>query len=49
MEDKGPEAGNILTTTGVNQDREETVGHSRTEETNTGVEGEDRTEERGRI
>ena len=46
MEDKGPETGNRLTTTGVNQDREETVGHGRTEETNTGVEGEDRTEER---
>ena len=38
-----------MTTTGVNQDREETAGNSRTEETNTGIEDEGRTEERKEI
>ena len=49
--DKGAETGTIMTTTGVNQDREETAGDSRTQETNTGIEdeGEDRTEERTEI
>ena len=48
FEDKGAETGSSVTTTGVNQDREEAAGHIRTEEMITGVEddGEIRTEER---
>ena len=40
-----------MTTTGVSQDREETAGNSRTEDTDTGMEdeGEGRTEERTEI
>ena len=38
LEDKGAETGSGVTTTGVNQDREETVGKSGTEETNTCIE-----------
>ena len=47
FEDKGPEAGNRVTTTGVNQDRVEVAGNNRTEEMVTGVddEGEIRTKE----
>ena len=46
-EDKGAETGSRVTTTGVNQDREEAAGKNRTEEMDTGVvdEGEIRTEE----
>ena len=40
LEDKGAETGSRVTTTGVNQDREETKGNSREEETNTGIEDE---------
>ena len=48
FEDKGAETGSRVTTTGVNQDREEASGKIRTEEIITGVddEGEIRTEER---
>ena len=47
LEDKGAETGSRVTTTGVNQDREETVGNNRTQEMVTGVddEGEISTEE----
>ena len=47
FEDKGSETGSRVTTTGVNQDREEAAGENRTEEMVTGVddEGEIRTEE----
>ena len=47
FEDKGAETGSRVTTTGVNQDREEAAGKNRTEEMVTGVddEGEIRTEE----
>ena len=46
LEDTGAETGSRVTTTGVNQDREETSGNSRTEDADTGIEdeGEDRTE-----
>ena len=52
IEDKGAETGSRVTTTGVNQDREEQAGEEaagniRTEEMNTGIqEGEGRIEER---
>ena len=51
LEDKGAETGSRVTTTGVKQDREETAGNSRTEDTDTGIEdeGEGRTEERTEI
>ena len=51
LEDKGAETGSSVTTTGVSQDREETAGNSRTEDTDTGIEdeGEGRTEERTEI
>ena len=51
FEDKGAETGSRVTTTGVNQDREESAGNSKTEEMITGVEdeGEIRTEERKEI
>ena len=51
LEDKGVETGSRVTTTGVSQDREETAGNSRTEDTDTGIEdeGEGRTEERTEI
>ena len=51
FEDKGAETGSIVTTTGVNQDRDETAGKIRTEEMITGVEdeGEGRTGERKEI
>ena len=51
FEDKGAETGSRVTTTGVNQDREEAAGKIRTEEMITGVEdeGEIRTEERKEI
>ena len=51
LEDKGAETGSRVTTTGVNQDREETAGNSRTEDTDTGIEdkGEGRTEDRTEI
>ena len=47
FEDKGAETGSRVTTTGVNQDREEAAGNNRTEEMVTGVdyEGDIRTEE----
>ena len=47
FEDKGAETESRVTTTGVNQDREEAAGKNRTEEMVTGVddEGEIRTEE----
>ena len=47
FEDKGAETGSRVTTTGVNQDREETAGKNRAEEmvTCVDVEGEIRTEE----
>ena len=47
FEDKGAETGSRVTTTGVNQDREEAAGKIRTEDMVTGVddEGEIRTEE----
>ena len=47
FEDKGAETGSRVTTTGVDQDREEAAGKNRTEEMVTGVddEGEIRTEE----
>ena len=50
-DDKGAETGSRVTTTGVSQDREETAGNSRTEDTDTGMEdeGEGRTEERPEI
>ena len=49
LEDKGAETGSRVTTTGVSQDREETAGNSRTEDTDTGIEdeGEGRTRENG--
>ena len=48
LDDKGAETGSRVTTTGVSQDREKTAGHSRTEDTDTGMEdeGEGRTEDR---
>ena len=51
FEDKGAETGTRVTTTGVNQDREEAAGKNRTEEMATGVddEGVIRTEERKEI
>ena len=51
FEDKGAETGSRVTTTGVNQDREEAAGKIRTEGMITGVEdeGEIRTEERKEI
>ena len=51
LEDKGAETGSRVTMTGVSQDREETAGNSRTEDTDTGIEdeGEGRTEERTEI
>ena len=51
LEDKGAETGSRVTTTGVSQDREETAGNSRTEDTDTGIEdkGERRTEDRTEI
>ena len=51
LEDKGAETGSSVTTTGVSQDREETAGNSRTEDTDTGIEdkGEGRTEDRTEI
>ena len=47
LEDKGAVTGSRVTTTGVNQDREEVAGNTRTEDTDTGIEdeGEGRTEE----
>ena len=39
LEDKGAETGSRVTTTEVNQDREETVGNSRTEEETLFVNG----------
>ena len=51
LEDKGADTESRVTTTGVNQDRVETAGHSRTEDRDTGIEdeGEARTEERTEI
>ena len=51
LEDKGAETGSRVTTTGVSQDREETAGNSRTEDTDTGIKdkGEGRTEDRTEI
>ncbi len=51
FDDKGAKTGSRVTTTGVNQDREEAAGKNRTEEMVTGVddEGEIRTEERKEI
>ena len=51
FEDKAAETGSRVTTTGVNHDREEISGNSRTEEMITGIEdeGECRTEERKEI
>ena len=51
IEDKGAETGSRVTTTGVNQDREEAAGKIRTEEMITGVEDEGgiTTEERKEI
>ena len=51
FEDKGAETGSRVTTTGVNQDREDAAGKNRTEEMVTGVddEGVIRTEERKEI
>ena len=51
LEDKGAETGSRVTTSGVSQDREETAGNSRTEDTDTGIEdkGEGRTEYRTEI
>ena len=51
FEDNGAETGSRVTTTGVNQDREEAAGKNRTEEMVTGVddEGVIRTEERKEI
>ena len=51
LEDKGAETGSRVTTTGVIQDREETAGNSRTEDTDTGIEDEEegRTEERTEV
>ena len=51
LEDKGAETGSRVTTRGVSQDREETAGNSRTEDTDTGIEdkGEGRTEDRTEI
>ena len=51
LEDEGAETGSRVTTTGVNQDRKETAGNSRTEDTDTGIEdeGEGMTEERTEI
>ena len=51
LEDNGAETGSRVTTTGVSQDREETAGNSRTEDTDTGIEdkGEGRTEDRTEI
>ena len=51
FEDKGADTGSRVTTTGVNQDREEAAGKNRTEEMVTGVddEGVIRTEERKEI
>ena len=48
LEDKGAETGSRVTTTGVSQDREETAGNTRTEDTDTGIEdkGEGRTGDR---
>ena len=40
LEDKGAETGSRVTTTGVNQDREEAAGKNRTEEMVTGVDDE---------
>ena len=40
FEDKGAETGSRVTTTGVNQDREEAAGKNRTEEMVTGVDDE---------
>ena len=40
FEDKGAETGSRVTTTGVNQDREEAAGKIRTEEMVTGVDDE---------
>ena len=41
-EDKGAETGSRVTTTGLNQDREETAGNSRTEDRDTCIEDEGR-------
>ena len=51
LEDKGAQTGSRVTTTGVSQDREETAGNSRTEDTDTGIEdkGEGRAEDRTEI
>ena len=49
FEDKAAETESRVTTTGVNQDREETAGNIRKEEMIAGVEGENRTEERKEI
>ena len=51
LDDTGAETGSRVTTTGVSQDREETAGNSRTEDTVTGIEdeGEGRKEERTQI
>ena len=51
LEDKGAYTGSRETTTGVRQDRGETAGRGRTEDTDTGIEdeGEGRTEERTEI
>ena len=51
LDDKGAETGSRVTTTGVSQDREETVGNSSTGDTDTGMEDEEhgRTEERTEI
>ena len=51
FEDKGAETGSRVTTTGVNQDREEAAGKNKTEEMVTGVDdkGVIRTEERKEI
>ena len=51
LEDKGAVTGSRVTTTGVNQERDDIAGNSRTEDTDTGIEdeGEGRTEERTEI
>ena len=40
FDDKGAETGSRVTTTGVSQDREETAGNNRTEDTDAGIEDE---------
>ena len=48
-EDKGADTGSRVTTTGVNQDREETAGSSRTEDRDTGIWDEGRVGHAGKI